>query len=198
MGHEINGITERVIGAAIEVHRRLGPGLLESAYQVCFAAELGKRGISFLREVSVPVVYDDVRLDSGYRLDFLVEGQVVVELKSVASLAPIFEAQVLTYLKLGGWTVGLLINFNVRYLGEGAVRRLVNGYTGPLPRDSAMGGFQAPSAAGAVCIRTASPRKRGTGAERDPGVDALFGGEHAAGARLSTTRFLFVWGDRGG
>lgn len=132
---EINELTGRVIGAAIEVHKRLGPGLLESAYQACLAAEMGKRGILFQRETNVPVYYDSLRLDSGYRLDFLVEDQVVLELKSASALEPVHTAQVLTYLKLGGWPVGLLINFNVRYLGEGAIRRLVRGYRGPIPRD---------------------------------------------------------------
>lgn len=130
----INEITEAVLGAAVHVHRRLGPGLLESPYRACLAAEMVKRGIRFRREVAIPVIYDDVRLDCGFRLDFLVEGQVVVELKAVKALDPIFTAQVLTYLKLGGYPLGLLINFNVKYLGEGAIRRLVSGYRGPLPR----------------------------------------------------------------
>ena len=130
----INDLTERVIGAAIHVHRNLGPGLLESAYEACLAAELGARDIRFRRQVDIPITYRDVELASGYRLDFLVEERLVLELKSVRALEPIHTAQVLTYLKLGGYTIALLINFNVRYLGEGAIRRLVRDYQGPLPR----------------------------------------------------------------
>ena len=130
----INDLTGRVIGAAIEVHRATGPGLLESAYEVCLAAELRSRGIRFRRQVPVPITYRGETLETGYRLDFLVEDELVVELKSVAVLAPIHTAQVLTYLKLGGYTIALLINFNTKYLGEGAIRRLVRGYAGPLPR----------------------------------------------------------------
>ena len=127
-------LTGRVIGAAIEVHKELGPGLLESAYEACLAAELGARGIRFQRQVDVPVVYRDVRLDSGYRLDFLVEKELVVEIKSVAALDPIHTAQVLTYLKLGNYRIALLINFNTKYLGEGSIRRLVMDYPDPVQR----------------------------------------------------------------
>ena len=132
MGHD--DLTGRVIGAAIHVHKELGPGLLESAYEACLAAELGARGIRFQRQVDVPVVYRDVKLDSGYRLDFLVEQELVVEIKSVTRLDPIHTAQVLTYLKLGNYRLALLINFNVKYLREGSIRRLVRGYPDPLPR----------------------------------------------------------------
>ena len=123
-GDEINKLTEAIIGAAIEVHRALGPGLLESAYEECLSRELALREIPFARQVSLPVEYKGVRLDCGYRLDLLVADAVVVEIKAVAGLEPIHSAQVLTYLKLGGWKVGLLINFNVPVLKLG-VRRLM-------------------------------------------------------------------------
>jgi GxxExxY protein len=119
----ITKITGAVIGAAIEVHRELGPGLLESAYQACLSYELGRRNVKFAREVPLPVKYHDVRLDCGYRLDFLVEDRVIVEIKSVDRLAPIHSAQVITYLRLMGCPVGLLLNFNVTSLRRG-IRRL--------------------------------------------------------------------------
>lgn len=122
---EINEITEKVIGAAIEVHRALGPGLLESAYEECLCRELELQGIPFKRQLELPVQYKGVALDCGYRLDLLVAELVVVELKSVEDLLPVHTAQVLTYLKLGGWKVGLLINFNVPMLKKG-IRRLVH------------------------------------------------------------------------
>jgi GxxExxY protein len=116
-------ITEAIIGAAIEVHRVLGPGLLESAYQACLEYELFQRGIAFARQVPVPLMYRTVRVECGYKLDFLVEDCVVVEIKSVECLAPIHSAQMITYLKLTGCRVGLIINFNVPILTRG-VRRL--------------------------------------------------------------------------
>jgi GxxExxY protein len=117
-----NSITGAVIGAAIEVHKLLGPGLLESAYEECLAREFDLRGIHYDRQKAVPVVYKDVKLDCGYRIDLVAEGRVVVELKAVESLAPIHEAIVLTYLRLSGCKIGLLINFNVVTLKEG-IRR---------------------------------------------------------------------------
>lgn len=119
-----NSITEKIIGAAIEVHRKIGPGLLESAYRECLAREFLLRGISFEREVAVPVVYKDVHLECGYRVDFVVENLVVLEAKSVDLLAQIHEAQLITYLSLGGWKVGLLINFNELVLKNGIRRRV--------------------------------------------------------------------------
>ncbi|MGC9396263.1 MAG: GxxExxY protein [Anaerolineae bacterium] len=118
-------LTSQIIGAAVEVHRVLGPGLLESAYQTCLAQELMLRGLSFEQEKPLPVVYKDVKLDCGYRLDFLVEGKVVVELKAVEQMHPVYEAQLLTYLKLTRCKVGLLINFNVPVLKDGVVRRVL-------------------------------------------------------------------------
>lgn len=117
-------ITGRVIGAAIEVHRQLGPGLLESAYEECLARELILRGISYERQKAVPVVYKGVKLECGYRIDLLVERRIVVELKSIEEIAAIHEAVVLTYLKLSGNTIGLLINFHVAVLKDG-IRRYI-------------------------------------------------------------------------
>jgi GxxExxY protein len=123
---KVNEITKAIIGAAIEVHRALGPGLLESAYEECLCRELTLRQIPFERQRSLPIEYKGLRLDCGYRLDLLVSGVVVVELKAVEALLPIHEAQLLTYMRLGGWKVGLLINFNVPVLKRG-IRRLVLG-----------------------------------------------------------------------
>ena len=121
----MNKLTDKIIGAAIEVHKSLGPGLLESAYQVCLAHELSLARVSFQCQVPLPVTYKSLQLDCGYRLDFLVEKLVVVELKAVESLQSIHEAQLLTYLKLGGWPIGLLINFNVPVLKKG-IKRMVH------------------------------------------------------------------------
>ena len=119
---DINDITGQVIGAAIEVHKRLGPGLLESIYEECLCIELGKRNISFERQKEVNIEYRGIRLDSKYRLDLVVSKLVVVELKTVNELAPIHDAQILSYLKLTGLKIGLLINFNVPVLKEGIKR----------------------------------------------------------------------------
>jgi GxxExxY protein len=119
-----NEITREIIGAAIEVHKRLGPGLLESAYEECLLHELHIRNLNVERQKGLPVVYKEVKLDCGYRLDLLVEGRVIVELKSVETLAPIHEAIILTYLRLSGHKTGLLINFNVTVLKDG-VRRFI-------------------------------------------------------------------------
>lgn len=121
----VNVLTREIIGAAIEVHRHLGPGLLESAYVKCLTRELSLKKIPFKREWPLPVVYKGIRLDCTYRLDLLVGDAVVVEIKSVEALTPIHEAQLLTYLKLGGWKVGLLINFNVEILRTGIHRRVL-------------------------------------------------------------------------
>ncbi|HOU13618.1 MAG TPA: GxxExxY protein [Anaerolineae bacterium] len=118
-------LTENIIGAAIEVHRTLGPGLLESAYQACLAREFAPRGLAFEQEKPIPVTYKDVKLDCGYRVDFIVNAKVVVELKAVEQMRPVYEAQLLTYLRLTGCKVGLLINFNVPVLTNGVVRRVL-------------------------------------------------------------------------
>ena len=118
-------ITEAILGAAIEVHRALGPGLLESTYEECLCHELALRGLTFKRQIDLPVDYKGIRLDCGYRLDVVVEDAVIVELKSVEKLVPVHEAQLLTYLRLSGKKVGLLINFNVAVLKDGIVRRVL-------------------------------------------------------------------------
>jgi len=118
-------ITQKVIGAAIEVHRQLGPGLLESAYEVCLAHELQQRGVRFGRQIPVPINYKGLEVACGYRADLIVEETVVVELKAVDKLLPVHDAQLLTYLKLTGLRVGLILNFNVYSLKKGIVRRVL-------------------------------------------------------------------------
>ncbi len=122
-----NDISRTVIGCAIKVHKALGPGLLESAYQKCMEYELKKQGLQFQAEKSMPLIYEDVQLNTGYRLDLLVENLVVVELKSVEALTDVHRAQVITYLKLSECKLGLLINFNVALLKLG-VERIVNDF----------------------------------------------------------------------
>ncbi len=122
----INELTQTIIGAAIEVHRAFGPGLLESAYEECLCKELTLQQISFERQRPLPLEYKGVKLECGYRLDLLVEDTVVLEVKAVEAIISIHEAQLLTYMKLGGWKVGLLINFNVPVLKQG-IKRLVFG-----------------------------------------------------------------------
>ncbi len=118
-------ITRRIIGAAIEVHRTLGPGLLESAYQACLAFELRQLGFKVEEQKPLPVVYKEVKLDCGYRMDLVVDDSVVLEIKAVEPLAPIHEAQLLSYLRLSGMHIGLLMNFHTRVLKDG-IKRLVN------------------------------------------------------------------------
>ena len=118
-------LTERIIGLAIEIHRQLGPGLLESAYEECLSYELRQSGIVFERQKSLPVIYKTVRLDCAYRLDLMIENQLIIEVKSVERLMPIHEAQLITYLRLTGLPVGLLLNFNTNVLKNG-IRRLVH------------------------------------------------------------------------
>jgi GxxExxY protein len=122
---DVNKTTEAIIGAAIEVHRHLGPGLLESAYEECLSEELSLRKIPFKRQFPLPVIYKNKKLDIGYRIDLLVNDEVVVELKTVESILPIHEAQTLTYMKLGGWQVGLIPNLNMTVLQNG-IKRLVH------------------------------------------------------------------------
>ncbi len=123
---KLDRITESIIGDAIEVHRALGPGLLESAYEACLAFELVEHGLRIERQKALPVVYRDVKLDCGYRLDILVEDAVVVEIKAVDQIAPIHKAQLLSYLRLSKCPVGLLINFNVKVLKSGIIRMVNN------------------------------------------------------------------------
>jgi GxxExxY protein len=118
-------LTEQIIGAAMRVHTQLGPGLLESAYEACLAFELTSSGLAVERQKALPVVYRDVQLDCGYRLDLVIQDAVVVEIKSVDALIPIHTAQILSYLKLSGYHIGLLINFNVLHLRSG-IRRILH------------------------------------------------------------------------
>jgi len=129
-------LTERIIGAAIEVHREVGPGLLESSYAACMRHELTCRGLRFEHEKAIPITYKGLLLDAAYRIDLLVEDRVVVELKSVERLERIHDAQLLSYLRLSGLPVGLLINFNVAFLRHG-IRRLVFRCPEPKPESSA-------------------------------------------------------------
>ena len=126
MPTHVNGLTRQIIGAAIEVHKALGPGLLESAYRKCLQRELFIRRIPYKREWPLPLVYKGLQLDHTYKVDIVVCNSVIVETKTVETLAPIHEAQLLTYLRLGGWKVGLLINFNVEVLKDGIRRRVLN------------------------------------------------------------------------
>ena len=119
---ELNKLTEIIIGCAIEVHKELGPGLLESSYEECLACELKSKELKAERQVPVPVVYKEIKLDCGYRMDILVEDTVIIELKSVETLSPLHEAQILTQLKFSGKHIGLLINFNVLRLIDGLKR----------------------------------------------------------------------------
>ena len=121
-----NEISSKVIGAAIEVHASLGPGLLESAYQECLYYKIGQTGLQVMKEQPMPLVFEGVKLECGYRVDLLVENKLVVEIKSVEALNDIHLAQTLTYLKLGDYKLGLLINFNVSLLRNG-IKRIING-----------------------------------------------------------------------
>ena len=125
MYSHLNQLTHEVIGAAIEVHRKLGPGLLESAYKRCLCHELFLRRVKFEYEYPLPLEYKGIRLECGYRVDILVGGLVAVEVKSIAALAPVHDAQLLTYLRVGGWRLGLLINFNVEVLKKGIHRKIL-------------------------------------------------------------------------
>jgi GxxExxY protein len=126
----VNDLSSAIISAAIEVHRALGPGLLESAYEQCLAQELSLRNIAFERQKPLPVYYKGTQLDCGYRLDLLIDGTIVVEVKAIEALLPIHHAQLLSYLKLGGWKLGLLINFHVPLLRDG-IKRVVLGLDEP-------------------------------------------------------------------
>jgi len=127
-GDRLNAITERIIGAAIEVHHELGPGMLESAYEACLAYELIERGLLIERQKALPFVYKGQLVDCGFRLDLLVENAVVVEVKSIQRFERIHTAQLRTYLGQSKCCVGLLINFNVKWLTENGIKRVVNGF----------------------------------------------------------------------
>ena len=123
---EFEELTEPILGAAIEVHKALGPGLLESVYEECLAHELSLRSIPFQRQVKLPIVYKGIKLDCGHRMDLVVSEKVVVEIKAVSTLDPVHEAQLLSYLKSGGFNVGLLINFNTPVLKDGIRRKILS------------------------------------------------------------------------
>ena len=127
MPPDVNQLTQKIIGAAIQVHRELGPGLLESAYQGCLEFELRERGLLVEPQVAVPLTYRGHNLGTGYRLDLLVERAVVIEVKSVEKIEPVHLAQVLSYLRLSGHKIGLLMNFNVKWLVDQGLKRLING-----------------------------------------------------------------------
>ena len=120
-----NEISKKIIGCAIEVHRQLGPGLLESAYQECLLYELKLAGLKVQKEKPMPIIYKEIKLDHGYRMDLLVEDKVVIEIKTVDNLIDVHKAQVLTYLKLGNYKLGLLLNFQVAVLKNG-IKRVIN------------------------------------------------------------------------
>ena len=124
----LNGLTDQIIGAAIAVHRILGPGLLESAYEACLFHELVARGLKVERQKPLPLVYEGVRLDCAYRLDLVVEDSVIVEVKSVAKLDRVHEAQMVSHLKISKLCVGLVLNFNVKVLTQSGIMRKVNGF----------------------------------------------------------------------
>ena len=124
---EENKITEKIIGAAIEVHKALGPGLLESAYQECLFFELKSLGFKVKKEISLPIVYKEIKLNHGYRIDLLVENTIVLELKTVEKFTDVHSAQILTYMKLGDYPLGLLINFHTKLLKNG-IKRFINTY----------------------------------------------------------------------
>ena len=126
----LNGLTDQIIGAAVAVHRALGPGLLESAYEACLYYELVKRGLCVERQKPLPLTYEGVKLDCSYRMDLVVENCVIVEVKAVAKLDRVHEAQMLSYLKLADLRVGLILNFNVRNLTHQGVLRMVNNFPG--------------------------------------------------------------------
>jgi GxxExxY protein len=123
----INSLTQQVIGAAMRVHSKLGPGVLESSYEACLKYELQRRGLGVESQIGLPLIYDEVRLELGYRLDLLVENEIIVEIKARESILPVHESQLLSHLRLSGKRVGLLINFHVRHLKDG-IKRMVDDF----------------------------------------------------------------------
>ena len=154
-----NALTDRIIGAAIEVHRHLGPGLLESAYEECLCHELNLSGLHFQRQVHLPVNYKGLKLDCAYKMDLVVENAIIVEIKAIDELSSIHKAQLLTYLKAADMRVGLLINFNVPVLKNG-LKRMVNHYTEafPTPRSSAPSAQTPGKGSNADSLSSSSPR----------------------------------------
>ena len=162
-----NVLTDQIIGCAIEVHRHLGPGLIESVYEECLCYELSQIGLHFERQVHLPVTYKGIKLECGHKLDLVVENSIVVELKSIDELTPLHLAQLLTYLKTSNKKVGLLINFNVQFLKNG-LKRVVNRYAGPAvtPHDSAVSAFETLQSSPRL-----SPRLRVSASNRSPQAD---------------------------
>lgn len=154
----INDLTGQIVDAAVHVHSALGPGLLERAYQACLAYELRKRGFTLRTEVDMPVVYDGIRIELGYRVDLIVEDTVVVELKAVSKLIPVHEAQLLSYLKLGHYEVGLLFNFHSARLKDGIKRMVV----GPTGSSSQKGNSLNQTRRGQICPSTEQPQTAST------------------------------------
>jgi GxxExxY protein len=128
MHEELNPLTERIIGAALEVHRELGPGLLENAYESCLAVEITARGLSVERQKALPVVYKTQRVDCGYRLDLVVEGKIILEVKAVERLERVHSVQLLSYLRFAHCPIGLLFNFHAGFLTRDGLKRIVNGF----------------------------------------------------------------------
>ena len=126
-GNELNSITEKIIGSAISVHKGIGPGLLESAYEECLCYEISQAGLNFKRQVPLPVIYKDVKLDCGYRLDIIVEDEIIIEVKAVQAIIPIHEAQLLSYLRMLDKRLGLILNFHSAVLKSG-IRRVANNF----------------------------------------------------------------------
>ncbi len=159
-----NVLTDQIIGCAIEVHRHLGPGLLESVYEECLCYELSQIGLHFERQVNLPLIYKGIKLQCGHKLDLVVEDSIVVELKAIDDLTPVHQAQLLTYLKSSNMKVGLLINFNVQYLKNG-LKRIVNRYAGPAvtPPISAVSAFEP-----LLSSPRLSPRLRVSASNRSP------------------------------
>jgi GxxExxY protein len=165
-----NVLTDKIIGAAIEVHRHLGPGLLETAYAECLCYELSRQGIRFQRQVAWPVSYKGLKLDCHYKLDLVVEDLVVVELKAVEEMLPVHSAQLLTYLKASGLRVGLLINFNVPILTKG-LKRMVNRYTeAPMAERISASSAHQPEERATPDSLTATPRLSVPAVEPEPDV----------------------------
>ena len=167
-----NRVTDQIIGAAIEVHRHLGPGLLETAYEECLCYELNQLGLRFERQVHLPIHYKGMKLEGAYKMDLVVEDAVVVEIKATEETAPIHAAQLLTYLKSSGKRVGLLINFNVPILKKG-LKRIVNNYAGPAitPRTSAPSALAPQNDTTADSLLSSprfSPRLRGSASSGGP------------------------------
>jgi GxxExxY protein len=161
-----NVLTDQIIGCAIEVHRHLGPGLLESVYEECLCYELSQLGLRFERQVHLPLIYKGIKLQCGHKLDLVVEDSIVVELKSIDELTPLHLAQLRTYLKTSNKTVGLLINFNVQFLKNG-LKRVVNRYAGPAvtPQISAVSAFEP-----LLSSPRLSPRLRDSASNSNPRV----------------------------